>query len=200
MDWLIIGGGIHGVHIAARLIGEASLDAAQIRILDPAPALLARWRSCTASTGMSHLRSPSVHHLDLDPWSLQRFAGPRRRRRAGLFAAPYDRPALDLFNAHCDRVIQAHGLQPLHIQDWASACHVDCDGVQVTTAGGAQLRAQQVVLALGAGETPAWPGWAPCGDPRVQHIFARDFALPAANDGQCIAVVGGGISAAQLAL
>ncbi len=26
LDWLIIGGGIHGVHIAARLLGEAGVS------------------------------------------------------------------------------------------------------------------------------------------------------------------------------
>ena len=75
LDWVIIGGGIHGVHIAARLLGEAEVSPEKLRIVDPAEQLLARWKSHTTTTGMSHLRSPAVHHLDLDPWSLQRFAG-----------------------------------------------------------------------------------------------------------------------------
>ena len=32
LDWLIIGGGIHGVHIAARLLGECGIDPARLRI------------------------------------------------------------------------------------------------------------------------------------------------------------------------
>jgi len=115
LDWLIIGGGIHGVHIAARLLGEAGVDADRLRIVDPGEQLLERWRTCTATTGMTHLRSPSVHHLDLDPWSLQRFAGNRRNRKPGLFAPPYDRPNLALFNAHCDQVIETFGLADLHV-------------------------------------------------------------------------------------
>ena len=35
LQWLIVGGGIHGVHIAARLIGEAGVDRSKIRIIDP---------------------------------------------------------------------------------------------------------------------------------------------------------------------
>ena len=66
LDWLIIGGGIHGVHIAARLLGESGVAPDRLRILDPCDRLLARWRNCAAATGMTHLRSPGVHHLDLD--------------------------------------------------------------------------------------------------------------------------------------
>ena len=65
IDWLIIGGGIHGVHIAARLLGETDINPEQIRIVDPGERLLERWQTSTATTGMSHLRSPSVHHLSL---------------------------------------------------------------------------------------------------------------------------------------
>ena len=34
-DWLIVGGGIHGVHIAARLLGEAGVEPDRLRIVDP---------------------------------------------------------------------------------------------------------------------------------------------------------------------
>ncbi|MEM7585021.1 MAG: FAD/NAD(P)-binding protein, partial [Acidobacteriota bacterium] len=110
LDWLIIGGGIHGVHIAARLLGEAGISPNRLRIVDPEDRLLARWRSCTATTGMRYLRSPSVHHLDLKPWSLERFAGRRKSRGRELFASPFYRPALTLFNEHCDQVVQTFGL------------------------------------------------------------------------------------------
>ena len=32
LDWLIIGGGIHGVHIAARLLGESGVAPDRLRI------------------------------------------------------------------------------------------------------------------------------------------------------------------------
>jgi cation diffusion facilitator CzcD-associated flavoprotein CzcO len=50
IEWLIIGGGIHGVHLAARLIGEAGVAPDQLRIVDPADRLLARWRDSHYST------------------------------------------------------------------------------------------------------------------------------------------------------
>ena len=49
----------------------------RLRIVDPGPRLLHTWQRCTSNTGMSHLRSPAVHHLDLDPFSLLRFASDR---------------------------------------------------------------------------------------------------------------------------
>ena len=199
LDWLIVGGGIHGVHIAARLLGEAEVAPEQLRILDPGERLLSRWRTCTATTGMTHLRSPSVHNLDLQAFSLQHFAGKRKHRKPGLFAPPYDRPALSLFNAHCDKVIEAFDLDDLHTRDRAVSCEVDCDGVRVRLSSGGQLEAQNLVLALGTSEQPRWPSWAPQGTARVQHVFAPDFdGWPTSME--TVAVVGGGISACQVAI
>lgn len=199
LDWLIIGGGIHGVHIATRLLGEASVSPDRIRIVDPGDRLLARWRTCTATTGMSHLRSPSVHHIDLEPLALQRFAGKRARRKAGLFAPPFDRPSLALFNAHCDEVEKAFGLTDLHIKDRATSCSVDCDGVTVELARGRTLQAHNLVLALGAGEQPRWPDWAPRNHARVHHVFDPELNhWPTSPEN--IVVVGGGISAGHVAL
>ncbi len=199
LDWLIIGGGIHGVHIAARLIGEAGVQPEQLRIVDPGNQLLERWRACTATTGMAHLRSPSVHHLDLDPWSLKRFAGKAKKRKPPLFIAPYSRPALSLFNAHCEQVVETFGLSDIHIRDRAITCSVDCDGVGVQLVNGHEIAARNLVLAIGAGEQPEWPDWAPKNDARVHHVFNSGFnGWPSSSE--TVVVVGGGISAAQVAL
>ena len=201
LDWLIIGGGIHGVHIVARLIGEGEIDSERVGILDPAEKLLARWRACTAVTGMRYLRSPAVHHLDLSPWSLQRFAGKRKTRARDLFAAPYDRPSLDLFNTHCEHVVENFGLADLHIRDRALTCSIDCDGVVVKTASGADLMAQNIVLAMGASEQPLWPSWAPRDHARVHHVFEPGFDESSwASSSETLAIVGGGITAGQVAL
>ncbi|MEM8934297.1 MAG: hypothetical protein AAGE94_24100, partial [Acidobacteriota bacterium] len=58
--------------------------------------------------------------------------------------------------------------------------------------------AERVVLAIGAGDRPAWPDWAPRDEPRIRHVFGRDLVWPS-DDARCV-VVGGGISAAQVAL
>ncbi len=200
LDWLIIGGGIHGVHIAARLIGEAGVAPDRLRIVDPADRLLARWRTSTATTGMTHLRSPSDHHVDLNPQSLQRFAFEWKSQQPELFARPYNRPALDLFNAHCDHVVEAFGLAELHIKDRAVSCVVDGDGVAVRLSGEGELEAHNVVLAIGATEQPEWPEWAPRSHERVHHIFESGFDGWPPLAPETVAVVGGGISAVQVAL
>ncbi|MEM8962247.1 MAG: FAD/NAD(P)-binding protein [Acidobacteriota bacterium] len=200
LDWLVIGGGIHGVHIAARLVGEGHADPERLRLLDPADTLLARWRACTAVTGMRYLRSTSVHHLDLDPWSLQRFAGKRRTRRRNLFASRYDRPSLELFNSHCDHVVETYGLDALHIRDRATTCAADGDGVTVQTVNGLDLVAQNLVLAIGSSDFPDWPTWAPRDHPRVRHVFELGFNAWPSDGQESVAVVGGGISAGQVAL
>lgn len=199
LRWLIVGGGIHGVHLAARLVGEAGVAPERLGILDPGEQLLERWRICTATTGMTHLRSPSVHHLDLDPWSLQDFAESLGNREAGLFAPPYDRPALELFNDHCDQVVETFGLADLHIRGWAASCSLDRYGVRVRLSGGREISARRLVLALGASEQPEWPAWAPRTHARVHHVFQPGFdGCP--DPSETVVIVGGGISAGQVAL
>jgi cation diffusion facilitator CzcD-associated flavoprotein CzcO len=200
-DWLVIGGGIHGVHIAARLLGEARVAPERLCILDPGAELLERWKVCTATTGMTHLRSPSVHHVDIDPWSLERFAGVPRRRAPGLFAPPYDRPSLGLFNAHCDQVIETYGLKALHLRGRAEHIALHCDRAVVRTRAGEELRAACIVLAIGMGDQPAWPAWAKAaGDSRIRHVFDAGFTLEDGVAWERVIVVGGGISAAEIAL
>ena len=199
LDWLIIGGGIHGSHIAARLIGEACISPDRIRIVDPCERLLDRWKSRTAITGMTHLRSPAVHHLGIDHGDLRRFATRGRKRIHRPFAPPFNRPSLKLFNAHCDQIEQAYKLTDLHIRDRAVKCLVDCDKAVVKLAGGTEMHSRNVVLAIGSGDQTQWPEWAPRDEPRVQHVFEPGFEdWPTIV--QTIMVVGGGISSGHVAL
>ena len=199
LTWLIIGGGIHGVHIAARLLGEGRVVPEDLGILDPGDHLLARWRNATSATGMTHLRSPSVHHLALPHDALQRFAGKRKNRKPGAFAIPFERPSLELFNAHCDQVERTFDLEARHIKGQAVHCSVECDAVRVRLECGRELEARNVVLALGSSDQPNWPSWAPRDDPRVRHIFDRTPPDWPARP-ESIVVVGGGISAGHVAL
>lgn len=201
LDWIIVGGGIHGTHVAARLIGEAGVSHDRIRLVDPEPRLLERWRFNTAKTGMKHLRSPGVHHLDLEAWSLMRKAGKAKHRPLGLLAAPYDRPALDFFNQHCDAVIQEQGLAKIHVRGKAVRCLLGAQTRVVELESGERLAGKRVVFALGTGHQPMIPTWAQGQgvQPFARHIFdPRGWGeIPASG---AIAVVGGGISAAQVAL
>ena len=206
LDWVIVGGGIHGVHVAVRLLGEAGVPRSGIRLVDPGKHLLDSWRRCTANTGMQHLRSPAVHHLDVDPWSLLDFAGANRRGRGaakGMFAPPYLRPSVDLFSQHCDDIIDRFGLDELHIRARAESIELVGEGAEVhLDVGGQPLRTRRVLLAMG-GSAPHWPedaqGLREDGF-MIRHVFEPGFCLKADDWPERVAVVGGGISAAQVAL
>lgn len=199
LDWLIIGGGIHGAHLALVLARSGGVDPARLGILDPHEALLAEWERCTAATGMAYLRSTIVHHLALDPHDLWHFAR-RRGLRPGQFRGPYRRPALDLFRDHCLGQIAEHGLGRLHLRGRAAGLARTAHGWCVETDRG-PLAARRVLLAISVGEQPRWPGWAralrAAGGP-VRHLYGCAGAGETAA-GESI-VVGGGISAAQAAV
>ena len=204
LEWVIIGGGPIGVHLAVRLLATGSIPPSQIRIVDPGEALLQRWTTCTSRTGMRFLRSPAVHHLGLVPFELLQFAGrtKRDRRRKGLFTEPYQRPSLSLFHQHCESVMHTHGLSDLHICDRVERIRVGPDLVELELMNGA-LTTANVILALGNSEHPLWPEEATelkQAGGRVVHLF--DEAVPFEPDElpDCVGILGGGISAAQLAV
>ena len=216
LDWLVIGGGPHGVHVAARLIDEANVPREKIRILDNEAMLLDRWKRCTHNTGMQFLRSPSVHHIDLSSSSLRRFAKKRPARKIEKpFTRPYDRPALDLFNLHADEMIKRSRLQELHIQGYANSLEVFDEGLRIGVSDAndseknSTIEARRVVLSLGAPRDPEWPEWAKgiaessAEQGRmnaIEHIFAPGFELNDTPAPESVAVVGGCISGAQVAL
>ena len=200
VDWLIVGGGLHGVHVATRLVAEAGVAVERIRIVDPGDRLLSAWRRCTTVTGMSHLRSPAVHHLDVHPFALRRFVSAQPTRRPDAYVAPYDRPALDLFDAHCDAVIDRLGLAEAHVRGHVARCEPRAESVRVHLDTGSTLEARRVVLAVGASEQPARPRWAPAESDRVGHVFGSALRAWPSGPNETIAVVGGGISAVQVGL
>lgn len=200
LTWAVIGGGVHGTHIALRLLLEGGVPREELRILDPGPRLLARWRSQTAATGMEYLRSSSVQNLALEAGALNRYARLHAVRSDVPFAPPYNRPSLSLFNAHCDHLIEQVHLDELHLRERVTEASLEEDRVTLRTSTGREISAQRIVLALGASDQPLWPDWAPRGDARVQHLFEiQDRPWPGSECGE-IAVVGGGVSAAQAAI
>ncbi len=206
VERLIVGGGIHGVHLAVRLLGQARLPAEDVLLVDPEPRLLHRWHTCTRNTGMRHLRSPAVHHLDLAPWSLVAFA------EAGgcldvdpdeLFTPPYARPHVELFAAHCDALIRRYGLQERTERARVVALRPFDDRVEADLDDGRTLEAREVVLALGSSDSPRWPDWGRAlqrdGAP-IEHVFTPGFEVRPAALAEPVAVVGAGITGAQVAL
>ena len=227
LDWLVVGGGIHGVHIGAQL---ASKGIDNFVIVDEEDELLFRWKRRAETTGMKFMRSSATFHLDVEKHSLVRFAADQydsptnpqcsgekmqknnkkkksksnKRKVLGdhnLFASDYNRPSLDLFNRHCDYVIKKYQLDQRHIKGKVQGLNLASHVVSVTIDGPEvnTVEAKNVVLAVGS-DDPSIPSWA------RQHRFPHllDIAnSPCHIDPSIspkVAIVGGGISAVHKAL
>ena len=202
IDWLIIGGGIHGSYLANLLTHLPGADHSQVRILDPQEALLSTWRRNTENCGMAYLRSPATHNIDRPILSLYRFAKTPEGRAHAAFIAPYNRPSLALFQRHCRHVIAANRLDRLHVR--ARARRLIKDGrTLIVETDGPTLRSRRVLLALGMGEQPCWPAWArdlKHAGARIAHVFDPDFSRRQWRQSRRTLVIGGGITAVQTAL
>lgn len=205
LEWLIVGGGIHGVHLALALLVRGGVAREQLALLDPHERLLARWRHCTGNVGMTFLRSPSVHHLDGPAFSMVSFAQVRsfeEAERDSRFAPPYHRPSLALFDAHCDALVRAARLDDRHLRGSACDLVIHEDHVELATTIG-PLRTRKLILAFGLGDQLAIPSWAAGLREQgvaIEHAFDEGFVRAELDGWRHALVVGGGISAVQLAL
>lgn len=202
LDWLIVGGGIHGTYLSHVLTSQGRVPRERLRVLDPHIAPLARWDACTENVAMTFLRSSFVHHLSPEPYSLKAFAREMRVKDKKAFFGRYLRPSLRLFRNHTAHIVEQHDLQSLRIRGEALAIVARPNGMRIETADGA-LEAKRVILAMGMGDQPAIPEFAQklrSQGARVHHVFEPGFSRQNMGEFQKAVVVGGGISAAQTAL
>ena len=160
------------------------------------------WHRCTQNCGMRYLRSPSVHQIDIDPFSLDKYAYLPENRDDSNFISPKDRPSVELFHKHCRMVIDNHRLDSLLIRGTALESMNRINHVSVATEG-ETIDARMILLALGMNNQPLWPRWAiplkEQGAP-IDHVFDPDFSLNAIEKKGPVAVIGSGLSGVQLAL
>ncbi|SIS19845.1 FAD/NAD(P)-binding protein [Natronorubrum thiooxidans] len=193
----IVGGGIHGTYLAQRLLDETPYDRSDVRIVDPHDRLLASFREKARACGMDTLRSTFVHHVGTDPFGLESFAEANDREDELVPTVDYPpRPSLELFVDYSDHVIERADLESLHRQATVEAIHElpDATGLRLETTAG-PIDTDHCVLAIGHGGRYRWPDWATDFD-GVEHVW--DGFDPDASVDRTI-VVGGGITAAQLA-
>lgn len=201
LDWAIIGGGIHGTYLANVLVRHRVTRRSDLRIIDPNDEPLAEWKRVTANVGMEYLRSPKVHHLDLEPFSLKHYAH-YKKCSGDDFMFPNDRPSLGLFNEHADSVIEKSGLSDLYLEGFAVDIRLKNDHVVITTEGDT-IRARHVILAIGRSGALNRPGWArhaAADGVGICHVLEGSFCRNQIPESGEIVVVGGGMSAVQTAL
>ena len=202
---VIVGGGVHGVHLAQRLLEDTHLTPGEIAIVDPHDQLLESFRRKARACGMESLRSTYVQHVGTEPFGLESFAEAQDRTEELQPTVDYpDRPSLDLFVDFADHSIDTKQLDALHIQATVESIAAREGGELSTRNGGGfelvtdagRVETRTCVLAVGHGDRYRIPTWAQ-GVDGVAHVwdgfeFDRDV-------GHTL-VVGGGITAAQLAV
>lgn len=201
LDWLIVGGGVQGTIAANFLFGKNASLKGRIRILDPHEGLLANWNRNTRAVGMDFLRSSFVHHLAYDPFSLQQFAKVNRSASWVKFTPPYQRPSIELFQKHTQSVIRENDLDSIFVQGSLIDIRKISGGYRAVTSTG-EIEARKILLAWGVTESCQIPDW--CRELKkagvdIKHVFdseQENFEQVAKR----IAILGGGISAMQLAL
>lgn len=202
LDWLIVGGGVHGTYLSHVLTGRAGWPRDRVRVLDPHATPLVRWDQMTTNVGMDFMRSSLVHHLDLDPYALKRFAKTPEGEPLARFAPPYKRPSYTFFQHHTRSVVRQHQLEALRIQGRARGLQRTSGGWQIETDEGT-LEARRVLLALGLSEQLCWPCWTSSlrhTSGPIYHVFDEAFQRDRLPAWRHAVVVGGGVSAAQTAL
>lgn len=202
LDWLIIGGGIHGTYLSHVLTAQGGVPRDRLRVLDPHVKPLARWDACTENVGMAYLRSSFVHHLGIEPYALRAFAKERQLRDKKAFLGKYLRPSLRIFREHTQQIIEENKLDALRLRGQALALVAHSRGMRVETEQGA-LEAKRVLLAIGMGDLPEIPEFAirlRRAGKYVPHVFDAGFSREELPTFQHAVVVGAGISAAQTAL
>ncbi|OHX45547.1 FAD/NAD(P)-binding protein [Cytobacillus oceanisediminis] len=196
-DWIVVGGGIQGSTIAAFLVKNNKVSTDKLRIIDPHVRPLFKWTTSTDRIGMKFLRSPFVHHLDVDPFSLRSYAAKHQWKKSEFYGV-YKRPSLEMFNEHSQTLLHDLGLEASWHQGYVNGLDREDNYWVVNTAGEERLKAKRVVLALSINDQLHVPEWA---DSIKQewhgmfHIFddSADFSklrMP-------VAVIGGGITAAH---
>ena len=213
LEWVIVGGGVQGTYLSHLLLRRFGLSRRSIRVIDPYREPLHRWKWFADNVGMSSLRSPAVHHLDLASLSLKRFkpqgttSAVSDAESAASFLAPYGRPSLRLFNLHAEEIIRRNRLDTIRIKGLACGLKLIEGGLEVAfvsdSSSESRLAARRVILAVGMSDQRCWPEWAlqlrAAGAPIV-HILDPGFSRRSLCDFRNAVVYGGGLSAAQVAL
>lgn len=204
LKWVIVGGGIQGVTVATFLLKKKKTTASQMRIVDPNPNLLDNWKRCTSSISMPYLRSPSVHHLDTESFSLQSFSKKEHKYQPNTdFYGRYKRPSLQMFNDHCHHLIDELEIQQSYVNSEVGNIERMNGYWKVHLQNGDVLESEKVVIAIGISDQLHLPDWGrklkQDNPTSLYHVFEK--ALP---NFECMkapfAVIGGGITATHLAI
>ncbi len=202
----IIGGGIHGISIALRLLRDMPTAARHIAIVDRHLYPLTEWRCKTERQGMTFLRSPAVHHITSDPLGIIEYA--EHHNRTNEFAPPYSQPSTDLFWDFCNDALAELTEHPIYYQFEVAKLRWDKGAgkypFRLISTNNEGFRSSCVILAIGSDDCayvpPEFVEWQHQYPDKIVH--ASQFSVNCKQeqkDGGKIVVVGGGLTAGTLA-
>jgi thioredoxin reductase len=115
----------------------------------------------------------------------------------------YKRPSLELFNDHCDQILSETNVKKSWYQGVVAKVQKGKERWEVTTEDGDIIQTKNVVIAISVNEQLLIPDWAKelavHSPNRVHHIF-DDKLMDVKEMKPPIAIIGGGITAAHLAI
>ena len=201
-DWLVIGGGIHGCTVASFLLKKGKVRVERLCIIDPHDKPMYKWQKNTERIGMEYLRSPSVHHIDVDPFSLQKYAHHYNQERTNFYGR-YKRPSLELFNEHCEFILKEVNIHQCWHKGWVISVEKEQGFWKVRNKNGDEVRAKNIVLSISINNQLNIPDWAKQLKSdlpnEVFHIF-DESPVRLSSLQPPIAVIGGGITAAHVTI
>ncbi|MBM7605902.1 thioredoxin reductase [Metabacillus crassostreae] len=199
-EWIIIGGGLHGCTIATALIKNHVTTASDLKVIDEHDEPLMEWKSKTSLIGMEFLRSPSVHHIDVDPYSLQRYA--RKQHFRETFLGQYKRPSLELFNDHCDDVLRSINISQSWIKGKVRKIEKCDNHWELHVDNSKVIKGRKVVIAVSINTQLHMPEWVKelKGNPLNQfHIYDNNLK-DLEGIKPPVVIIGNGITAAHLTI
>ena len=201
----IIGGGIHGVSIALRLLREAPTAASHLAILDRHPKPLTQWQSKTERQGMTFLRSSAVHHITADALGIVEYA--ERHNRASELAPPYAQPSTQLFWDFCNVALAELAEHRVYCQFEVAKLRWD-KGIgkfpfRLISTDDVGFRSRCVILSIGTDDCAYIPQefvqWQELYPDRILHASQFSVSEEFGTSPAKIVVVGGGLTAGTLA-
>ena len=203
----IIGGGIHGVSIAIRLLRDMPAVAKSLAIVDRHPQPLTQWRRKTERQGMTFLRSPAVHHITPDALGIVEYA--ERHSRTNELAPPYSQPSTQLFWDFCESALAELREHRVYSQFDVAKLRWDKGAgrfpFRLISTNDEGFRSRCVVLAIGADDCayvpPEFVQWHHKYSDQILHAseFTVDCEEKPDDKGDHIVIVGGGLTAGTLA-
>ena len=201
----IIGGGIHGVSIALRLLREVPTAAKRIAIVDRHPRPLTEWRCKTERQGMTFLRSPAVHHISPDSLGIVEYA--ERHNRTSELAPPYSQPSTRLFSDFCNAALAELETHRVYYRFEVAKLRWDKGAgkfpFRLISTDNEGFRSRCVILAIGGDDCayvpPEFAQWQHQYPGRVLHASQFSVLTEFETSPAKIVIVGGGLTAGTLA-